>query len=526
VILDVMRGSPAIYMTFMGYDEIAHHAGPDSQDALNSLKGFDRALARILDVIDRKAPRPYDVFILSDHGQSYGATFRQRAGYTLGEFLDSIARGRSYVTEISDGDSIRLHVSAVLTEMEGLYGRSGEGRRRADVIGRAGKTIGRRVKPAEHDVPSDTDMLVLVGGNLANVYFPRIVGKVTAVELEQLHPGLLENLVAHPDVGLVVTYTESGLPWVIGKSGARNLADGSITGDLDPLSRYGNAELRARQIRRVAEFPNAGDLIIISNIDDLGHVAAFEELIGSHGGIGGQQTDAFLFHPADLSIPPATTTLDLFSLLNGRRDLTASESEPAVSTEEKDPWSWPVIWSGISDVHGMTRRAARSLRLDRSLFAEVATDPYATGQALLISFLLALGSLVVPLFSRTWQGGGSPTLLAGIVVLLLGLAICLLLATLMGRTVDRKRSFTRAFNAIAYAGVGGFVAWFAPLSNVGPLLLITGILIVLVASWLAIQEALSIPRWPAVLIPLLSFLTAALILIALDVLFLGSVIAA
>ena len=523
VILDVMRGSPAIYMTFMGYDEIAHHAGPDSPDAFNSLKGFDRSLARILDVIDRKAPRPYDIFILSDHGQSYGATFRQRAGYTLGEFLDSIARGRSFVTEISDGESIRHHVSAVLTEMETLYGQGGKGRRRADVIGRAGKTLGKRVKPVDTDVPSDTDMLVLVGGNLANVYFPQIEGKVTAVELEQLYPGLLENLVAHPDIGLVVTYTETGLPWVIGKSGARNLADGSITGDLDPLSHYGREELRAKQIRRVAEFPNAGDLIIISNIDDLGHVAAFEELIGSHGGIGGQQTDAFLFHPADMTVPPATTTLDLFPLLNGRREMMPIDPSPAAPEDAKDPWSWPVIWSGISDIHGMTRRAARSLRLDRSLFAEVAVDPYATGQALFISTLLALGSLVVPLFSPTWQRQASPMLLSGIIVLLFGLVICLLLATLAGRSYQRQRSFTRAFNAIAFAGVGGFVAWFAPLNYVGPLLLITGILIVLVASWLAIQEALLIPRWPAVLIPLLSFVIAALLLITLDALFVGSI---
>jgi hypothetical protein len=328
VILDVMRGSPAIYMTFMGYDEIAHHAGPDSPDALNSLKGFDRALARILDVINRKAPRPYDVFILSDHGQSFGATFKQRSGYTLGEFMENIIEGKSFVAELSESEKIRTHVTAVLAEMEGLHGHSGSGHTRADVMSRAGKNLAKRLKQPERVIPTDTDILVLVGGNLANVYFPQFDGKMTAVELEQLHPGLLDNLVAHPDIGLVVTYTETGMPWVIGKSGARNLGNDTLTGDSDPLNAYGDGDLRAAQIKRVADFPHAGDLIIISNTYEHGQVAAFEELIGSHGGIGGQQTDAFLFHPADIVVPPTFDTTDLYPILNDRRGKIVDDALP------------------------------------------------------------------------------------------------------------------------------------------------------------------------------------------------------
>ena len=36
---------------------------------------------------------------------------------------------------------------------------------------------------------------------------------------------------------------------------------------------------------------------------DLDEVAAFEELVGSHGGLGGQQSHAFLIHPGSLSWP-------------------------------------------------------------------------------------------------------------------------------------------------------------------------------------------------------------------------------
>ena len=31
---------------------------------------------------------------------------------------------------------------------------------------------------------------------------------------------------------------------------------------------------------------------------------AFEELISFHGGLGGSQTEAFLLHPASLTLPP------------------------------------------------------------------------------------------------------------------------------------------------------------------------------------------------------------------------------
>jgi hypothetical protein len=34
-----------------------------------------------------------------------------------------------------------------------------------------------------------------------------------------------------------------------------------------------------------------------------GEVAAFEELVGSHGGLGGLQTEPFILHPMSLTLP-------------------------------------------------------------------------------------------------------------------------------------------------------------------------------------------------------------------------------
>ena len=48
---------------------------------------------------------------------------------------------------------------------------------------------------------------------------------------------------------------------------------------------------------------HAPDLLLISQYDpELGEVAAFEELIGSHGGLGGPQTQPFILHPAEWTL--------------------------------------------------------------------------------------------------------------------------------------------------------------------------------------------------------------------------------
>jgi hypothetical protein len=51
-------------------------------------------------------------------------------------------------------------------------------------------------------------------------------------------------------------------------------------------------------------FDNAPDILVNSAVDpETGEVAAFEELVGSHGGLGGFQSEPFLLAPASLALP-------------------------------------------------------------------------------------------------------------------------------------------------------------------------------------------------------------------------------
>lgn len=208
-----------------------------------------------------------------------------------------------------------------------------------------------------------------------HVYFDLHTGKVNEAELNEAHPDLLDALVEHEGIGLVVTYDETGDPWVLAKNGARQLRSGQVL-DKDPLFPYGDPDFRASQLLRLAEFPHAGDLIVISTLYPDGQVAAFEELVGNHGGLGGQQTDAFLFHPADMNIPATSNSSDVYAILNARRGLPGEPLQPKKDTgREPDSWSFDNLAAGMRDVSGMLSRAGRVLGLRRSVFHEVADDP-------------------------------------------------------------------------------------------------------------------------------------------------------
>ena len=86
-------------------------------------------------------------------------------------------------------------------------------------------------------------------------------------------------------------------PLAVGPSGTHVLDDGTVTGE-DPLAGFG-PDARA-DFARVARFEHAPDIYLNSLYDPrLDEVAAFEELVGCHGGLGGWQTRPILVYPAE-----------------------------------------------------------------------------------------------------------------------------------------------------------------------------------------------------------------------------------
>ena len=169
------------------------------------------------------------------------------------------------------------------------------------------------------DIAAGDDIVVCASGCLAHVYFNDIGSdKASLTTIEATHPGLIPALVNHPDIGFVMGYDDEGHIILSGKHGARDLSTGAVNGE-DPLSLFGDVALRAEQLLRLAQFESAGDLILNSSIYIDGSVAAFEELVGSHGGLGGQQTHAFILHPCDARFVTrdVSNSADVYALLEG-----------------------------------------------------------------------------------------------------------------------------------------------------------------------------------------------------------------
>ncbi|MGV9573616.1 hypothetical protein ACWDRX_31045, partial [Streptomyces nigra] len=143
--------------------------------------------------------------------------------------------------------------------------------------------------------------IVLASGNLGLVSFPDVPHRMTKEEIDARHPALLTTLANHPGVGFLLVRSERHGGVVLGAYGAEIPLD-RLDEDPGPLEVFG--PYAAGAVRRTHSFPNTADIMVNSAYDPAdGEVLAFEEQIGSHGGLGGAQSEPFLLSP--LAFSPA-----------------------------------------------------------------------------------------------------------------------------------------------------------------------------------------------------------------------------
>ncbi|MCX4820380.1 phage holin family protein [Streptomyces sp. NBC_01142] len=280
VVGDMLAGRTAVYADLVAYDEVAHHSGPHSRDTGKVLERLDRSVALIAKVAEH-APRAYRIVLLSDHGQSPGETFTSAYGLTLKDLVRA---------------GCGLPVSR-------RVGRSKSGAEARDAAGDALRSaLHRRLEEEgtqEHPA-AGSDPIVLASGNLALISFPDTAGRLTREQIERRHPALLRTLANHPGIGFLLVGSEEHGSVVLGRGGVE-VPLAQLAGD-GPLAAFGTGAADA--VRRTDSFPHVADIMVNSMYDSrTGTVHAFEEQIGSHGGLGGEQSQPFLLSPLDLSAP-------------------------------------------------------------------------------------------------------------------------------------------------------------------------------------------------------------------------------
>ncbi|HEY72144.1 MAG TPA: hypothetical protein G4N99_02600 [Thermoflexia bacterium] len=309
VMLDIYRCAPAIYANYNSYDEAAHKLGADSVAAFRVLRGVDRRIRQINRMRTRYQRREYDLYILSDHGNTPAIPFSWRNGVTLGEYiLAQIGRELSVDERAEAYAHSADKTRYLLDELQGLERHFSPRLRRA--LSPIRRYLKRRMlwgPELDYDLERQRDVVVSASGPLVHVYFNVTSRSLDVVEVAILYPRLLDSLLANPGIGAIV-----------GRAGKRTVVLGQQGGALvfgegresvewpHPLLPFGDTAYVAAQLHYLAHFPHSGDLVVLGALQPDGRVVAFEEQAAVHGGLGGPQGRPFIAWPPERSLMPET----------------------------------------------------------------------------------------------------------------------------------------------------------------------------------------------------------------------------
>jgi len=288
---DMERGMPIIYSNFIGYDEVAHCAGPDSSEAMSTLTSFDRKFQRLRRIMRKPTGMKYDLVLLSDHGQSSSVPLRHAIGETIEELVTRLAGGTVSMQNVIDPR--RASVVSLMGELDRQQGRSWL----ADSSRRTLSRLSRSTHDTTIEQPQPVQLVVCPSGGLAHIYREGSERRLNMDEIRSLYPGLIEGLASCEGIEFVIVLNLDNEPVLIGKNGVRNLVNGEVVGDSDPLAKFSDIELWNSELLKLANCEDSGDLIINGAVGKKGHIVAFEEQIGSHGGLGGSQNEPFIILP-------------------------------------------------------------------------------------------------------------------------------------------------------------------------------------------------------------------------------------
>jgi len=306
ILLDVYLGVPVIYSTFMQYDELAHHFGPSSKQALADLRRTDARIAEIWRMARVAGGRQYDLVILSDHGmtpaESYRVKFKESLGATVERMLDGdVLASHSERSEYSDIGSEVIEAMAVITPP--AQQRTRRVLRRAKDWLRSRYGLREIIIPEKYRVAATHDVVVTYSSCLALLYFADDEKRLELSDImaDERRLALYRGLLAHEGIGLIATLDSGGVHVESreGKGRIRN-ARLEILDGRNPMDVYGTESYVLRAVESLVSQSNAGDCVLFGAYDGY-DIISFDDQVGAHGSAGGDQVYPFLITPSWLS---------------------------------------------------------------------------------------------------------------------------------------------------------------------------------------------------------------------------------
>ena len=321
IMLDVYLGVPVIYSTFMQYDELAHHFGPSSRQALKDLRRTDRRIAEIWRMAQTMGRRGYDLVVLSDHGMtpavSYRVRFRESLGSTVQRILDGDARlagdtrlesfaSFADTSEYADVGAAVLETAEQMIDPQ--HGRRRRLLRRVRDWFRSRYGLREIIFPEKYRVDARHDVVVTYSSCLALVYFadePRAL-ELADIARDRRRAQLYAALLTHPGIGLVLTRSGPAVH-AEGRGGHAVIVGGEVEvlHGTNPLEPYGTEPVVLRAIEELVRQPNAGDIVLFGAYDGY-DIISFDDQVGAHGSAGGDQVWPFIVAPVSLDLEGET----------------------------------------------------------------------------------------------------------------------------------------------------------------------------------------------------------------------------
>ena len=164
-------------------------------------------------------------------------------------------------------------------------------------LNRISKDLNLNVKlSSKTEVSNETPQtIVLSSGNLGLIYFTDWSNRMTYEQIEDAFPGLLNGLAHHEGIGFVMVKSEIYGTIVLSGDDVFYLESEEYYGN-HFLDKFGKNVIE--KLKRTDNFGHIPDILVNSEYDiDNDEVYAFEELIGNHGGVGGNQQYPFILFP-------------------------------------------------------------------------------------------------------------------------------------------------------------------------------------------------------------------------------------
>lgn len=302
-IMDISRGVPSIYLDYIGYDEISHHRGPYSISALSTLRAIDKKIYDIYKEI-KKAKRKYDFFIISDHGHTPSIPLMR---------LHNNKKLKDIIEEYIDNEEISVFefdtgynaaIKRLFIYLSDFFKKGKCNEIFNNFTGKVNLTDKDSISDyLKIDWESGKVIYIMNSGPMANIYFSGKSSKLPVEEVEKLYPCLIRLLSDIKGVGFVMGQNETGEVVIFDKNSQ------IFCGFIDFFEKcpneysvlkhimddYKSEEGKSAALSSVenyCKFSNVGDLIIFGEYNG-SHIINFENQLGAHGGIGGEQNMPF-----------------------------------------------------------------------------------------------------------------------------------------------------------------------------------------------------------------------------------------